>query len=74
MTELARIIGQKIKAHRRSKQISQYALGLMASVDASYIGRIEKGTVNLSVEKLISIANALKIDPRALLPDENSHD
>ncbi|MDM3558479.1 helix-turn-helix transcriptional regulator, partial [Proteus mirabilis] len=34
----------------------------------SYVGRIERGEVNITVEKLYHIANVLKCSPSELLP------
>ncbi|MBJ8424308.1 helix-turn-helix transcriptional regulator, partial [Acinetobacter baumannii] len=37
--------------------------------DRSYLGRIERGEVNLTVDKLYQIAQVLQISPKDLLPD-----
>jgi transcriptional regulator with XRE-family HTH domain len=40
------------------------------SADRSYLGRIERGEVNLTVDnKLYQIAQVLQISPKDLLPD-----
>lgn len=68
MSELAAQIGTKIKSVRKIKAISQECLALLCNIDRSYIGRIERGEVNLTVEKLFEIATALEVDVRELLP------
>ncbi len=68
MSELAIKIGKNIKFFRKMKAISQEKLALLCNIDRSYIGRIERGEVNLTVEKLYEIATALEIDIKELLP------
>ncbi|MCS7559864.1 helix-turn-helix domain-containing protein [Pseudomonas aeruginosa] len=48
--------------------ISQDALALACSIDRSYMGRIERGEVNITVEKLYRIASELACDPSCLMP------
>lgn len=43
------------------KSISQENLALQANIDRTYIGDIEKGERNISVEILEKLANALEI-------------
>ena len=52
------------------KNITQENLALLCGgIDRSYLGRIERGEVNLSVEKLYEIANTLEVHVRDLLPE-----
>lgn len=55
MLELSIEIGQLIRKKRIEKKITQEALALQCGIDRSYIGRIERGEVNLTVEKLYEI-------------------
>ncbi|WP_411684428.1 helix-turn-helix domain-containing protein [Acinetobacter indicus] len=68
MLELSIEIGQLIRKKRIEKKITQEALALQCGIDRSYIGRIERGEVNLTVEKLYEIALALESSPKELLP------
>lgn len=68
MTELAALLGQNIRKARQEKKISQEKLALMCGLDRSYMGRIERGEVNLTVEKLYLIVSVLKVDIKILLP------
>ncbi len=68
MLELFIEIGQLIRKKRIEKKITQEALALQCGIDRSYIGRIERGEVNLTVEKLYEIATALEVDMKELLP------
>lgn len=68
MQALAKDLGQKIRERRISIGLSQDALAHACEIDRSYMGRIERGEVNLTVEKLYRIAIQLKCQPSTLLP------
>ncbi|EJO34015.1 transcriptional regulator, PvuIIC family protein [Acinetobacter radioresistens WC-A-157] len=66
--DLAKLLGSNIKKVRKNKGISQEQLALLTSIDRSYIGRIERGEVSITIEKLYAIAKTLEVDPQSLLP------
>ena len=68
MTELSIKIGHLIRNRRKGLKITQESLALQCGIDRSYKGRIERGEVNITVEKLYEIANTLEVDIRDLLP------
>ena len=68
MDKLAKALGERIRVQRKACRISQDALALACSIDRSYVGRIERGEVNITVEKLYRIAGELACDPSNLLP------
>jgi len=68
MDKLAKALGERIRMQRKACRISQDALALACSLDRSYVGRIERGEVNITVEKLYRIASQLRCDPASLLP------
>lgn len=68
MEQLAKAIGTRIRAERKARSFSQETLALACSIDRSYMGRIERGEVNITVEKIYVIAGVLACDPHALLP------
>lgn len=68
MQALAKDLGQKIRERRVSIGMSQDALAFACGIDRSYMGRIERGEVNLTIEKLYRIAFQLKCQPQTLLP------
>lgn len=69
MQDLSIKIGQLIRKKRKEKQISQEKLALLCNIDRSYLGRIERGEVNITVLKLYEIAEVLKANAKELLPD-----
>nr|WP_102467601.1 helix-turn-helix transcriptional regulator [Vibrio cyclitrophicus]PMG07415.1 transcriptional regulator [Vibrio cyclitrophicus] len=68
MKDLAKRFGTKLRGKRRDKKVSQDQLALLADIDRSYIGRIERGEVNITLEKAYQLAQVLECDVRELLP------
>ncbi|KXZ65905.1 helix-turn-helix domain-containing protein [Acinetobacter venetianus] len=68
MDDLAVKIGLLIRKNRTEKKITQEKLALLCDIDRSYLGRIERGEVNITVLKLFEIAKTLEISPTNLLP------
>ncbi|WP_180041370.1 helix-turn-helix domain-containing protein [Acinetobacter sp. YH12218] len=68
MSELSIFFGQLVRKHRKEKNISQEKLALLCNIDRSYMGRIERGEVNLTLEKAYEIAKILEVDLSLLLP------
>lgn len=52
-------LGSAIKKCRLEKNVSQEHLALLAGVDRSYLGRVERGDNNAAALTLIKIAAAL---------------
>ncbi|WP_206478112.1 helix-turn-helix domain-containing protein [Halomonas sp. KRD171] len=68
MEGLALALGKNIREKRKERGFSQDAFALAAGIDRSYIGRVERGEVNITVEKLYEIAAVLHCEPASLLP------
>ncbi|GAM56892.1 transcriptional regulator, XRE family [Vibrio ishigakensis] len=68
MNDLAKQFGANLRKIRKEKGISQDNLALLAEIDRSYVGRIERGEVNITLDKAYQLANALKCDLVELLP------
>lgn len=66
-------IGKHIKSYRTDRGISQEDLGKSVFVNNQHISRIESGKVTLSLELLVSIANALDVSADDLLTDNLKH-
>jgi transcriptional regulator with XRE-family HTH domain len=66
---IARLDGKVIqRVTPRTCPKSLPAIALACSIDRSYMERIERGEMNITVEKLYSIASMLSCDPASLLP------
>lgn len=68
MKDLAKRFGTNLRGKRKDMGVSQDQLALQADIDRSYIGRIERGEVNITLEKAYQLAEVLKCDVRELLP------
>ncbi len=54
--------GRNLKKFRRMKGLSQEELSLELDLDGSYIGKVENAKLNITIDKIISIADYLGID------------
>ena len=61
-------IGKKIREIRKQKGYSQEAFAAEAQLGRTYMGRIERGEQNLSIQNLIQIALTLKVEVGELVP------
>lgn len=68
MSELTIRFGQLVRKYRKERNMSQEQLALLYNIDRSYLGRIERGEVNPTLEKIYELANSLTISPLMLLP------
>lgn len=68
MKDLAIQFGIKMRERRKVLTISQDKLALLTDIDRSYVGRIERGEVNVTLEKVYQIAEILQCDAKDLLP------
>lgn len=68
MKDLAIQFGAKLRDKRKALGISQDKMALLAEIDRSYVGRIERGEVNITLEKAYELAEVLGCDVRELLP------
>lgn len=66
-TSTRRHLGKKIRLIRNKQGISQEELGFKANLHRTYIGSIERGEQNISIDNIHKIAKALKVNPKELL-------
>lgn len=64
-------IGQTIRTHRLEKGWSQEQLSEKSGVDRSFLGKIERGEVNVSVLTLCDIAKALSVNFQTLINSQH---
>ena len=62
-----RVLGRAIREAREAKGISQENLALMAEVDRSHVGRIERGDNNVALLTLFRLASALELSLAKLM-------
>ena len=57
-----KVLGENIRTHRRKAGWSQEKLAEKSDLHHNYIGDIERGEENVSVDALVRIATALKVE------------
>lgn len=62
-------LGNAVRDARKQQGVSQEKLALMAGIDRSYMGRIERGDNNVAVLTLLKIGQALAINMSDLMSD-----
>ena len=56
-------MGNRIKEHRKRKKLTQEEIAEMLGISVSFISRIERGNVKVSLETLTKIAAILDTSP-----------
>lgn len=60
-------IATNVKFYRKKKFLTQEELSLILEVDNSYISKLENANINMTIDKLIQIADFFEIDIQDLL-------
>jgi len=60
-------LSESVKKARRQVGLSQEALALRAGINRSYVGQIERGIGNPSLQVMVKLATTLQIDVVDLL-------
>lgn len=63
-------VGKIVRRLRRKQGLSQEELGFQAKLHRTYIGSIERGEQNVSVDNIHKLAKALKVSPKELMPSK----
>lgn len=74
MTDLRNTVGDRIRAIRKAKGLTQQQLAERSNLDDAYIGAVERGERNFTIDTLEKIVTALQIQPAQLFynPDDLS--
>ncbi len=62
MADTKTLLGKRIRSLRRLNDLSQEQLGEKANISAKYIGEVERGKANLTIDILEKISIALNVD------------
>ncbi|MFZ5944867.1 MAG: helix-turn-helix domain-containing protein [Bacillota bacterium] len=75
MLKIRQIVGQNIRTLRLKSNITQVELAKLVGVSGSYIGYLERGKKNPSLDLLTKIAEGLNVSPDMLLisPDDKKN-
>lgn len=74
MIKINTYVGERIKSLRKAKGLTQAVLGEQVDLPQSYIGGIEKGERNISLDTLQKLMNALHISPSELFREYDNKD
>ena len=72
--KLKALIGKNVKYYRYRENLIQEQLAEKTKSSVNYIGRLERGQHNPSVDKLEKVASALNIEPYELFIQRNDID
>ena len=61
-------IGKLIREARKKQGFSQEDFAAEAGLGRTYMGRVERGEQNISIQNLIQVALTLRVELSALLP------
>lgn len=78
MSDLAKLIGQRLRNIRKEKGLSQEELADLSSLHSTYIGQLERGEKNATLESIEKVVHALEITLEELFrfiqPTKASHE
>ena len=61
MSDISKILGKRIRNYRTAMRLSQEKLAELSGCHHTYIGQIERGEKNATIESIQKIASALNI-------------
>ena len=61
MSDITKVLGQRIRNYRTAKGLSQEKLAELSGCHPTYIGQIERGEKNATIESIEKISAALQI-------------
>jgi transcriptional regulator with XRE-family HTH domain len=64
---IQRRFGERVRAVRKQKGLSQEALALACDLDRTYVGGVERGERNISLVNIHKISSALGVKAKDLL-------
>jgi transcriptional regulator with XRE-family HTH domain len=62
-----RRFGDALRVERKKRGISQEQLALVAEINRTYMGGVERGEENISLLTIIKISTVLKVRPSEIL-------
>ncbi|MDT0604298.1 helix-turn-helix domain-containing protein [Thalassotalea castellviae] len=68
MSDLVKEFGEMLRLKRKAKGYSQEAFAAYVGIERGNYGKIERGTVNIKLETLYKLANALNCEFEDLMP------
>ena len=72
MSNIAKVVGQRIRNYRTQKGLSQDKLAELSGFHPTYIGQLERGEKNATLESVDKITSALQISLSTLFEGVDS--
>lgn len=66
MIDIREIFGQRVRYYRKNKKLSQEQLAELCDLHPTYIGQLERGEKNASLETIMRVCEGLEISPEVL--------
>lgn len=71
MPELRYLVGERIRKVRKARGLTQLQLAERSNLDDAYIGAVERGERNFTIDTLEKIHKALQVKPAELFRNDN---
>lgn len=68
-TPLRKAFGLKVRMKRFEIEMTQEQLAEKADLHPAYVGSVERGERNISLENIIALAKGLNCSPKDLMPE-----
>src|SRR5262245_21552782 len=68
VAHVRKFLGQRLRALRKQRSLSQERLGSLSGLSGKFIGEVERGEKSISIDSLYHVAVALEV-PLRLLTD-----
>jgi len=68
---LRAVLAGNLRKYRLAQDITQERLAELAGLHRTYVGSVERGERNISVDNIEALAKALKVPPSSLLEGKN---
>jgi len=66
MEDIKVIFGQRVRHYRKNKGLSQEKLAELCDLHPTYIGQLERGEKNASLETIMRVCEGLSVSPEVL--------
>ncbi len=63
MSNIRKIFGQRVRHYRKNKKLSQEQLAELCDLHPTYIGQLERGEKNASLETIMRVSEGLSVPP-----------
>ncbi len=73
MSDLVKEFGEKLRVKRKEVGYSQESFAAYVGIERGNYGKMERGKVNIKLETLYKLANALNCEFEEIMPERLKH-